>query len=146
MHALCQARLENGRIAIAAHGGPAKVAARMGYASSSFLSQIFGPHPKRPPGDRVARRLEAALQLEAGSLDRPRTVAFSDATIAGSQVMLGLLDAVVLEIGQALDAEGVAMPAARRFSELVVLAYRDADIHGGWLRHEHIRALVRLLK
>lgn len=63
-------RLKNGRKAIADHGGVAKVSRKMGYQNPSYLVQIFGPSPTRPPSEKTCRKVEVALGLSEGALDQ----------------------------------------------------------------------------
>lgn len=63
-------RYQNVCALIAAEGGPAKFAKRVG-KDDSQITQIAGPRPSRNIGNDQARDLEQILGLEEGVLDRP---------------------------------------------------------------------------
>lgn len=50
--------------------GALAIAGALGYSSGSFISQMLGPRARRRITEGTARRIEAALGLEAGWLDR----------------------------------------------------------------------------
>lgn len=153
-------RIANARSAIEKAGGVGKVAALMGYANASFLVQQFGPHPTRNPSEKTMRRIEEALGLEAGILDRRpevhRVVPSSDALSraenkvemsaedkrAVTGVSKDLLTSAVSLIGALQEQEAVTL-SPEKFAALVAMAYEDgADAAA----ESRLRKVVQLLR
>lgn len=132
-------RRENLRNYIDNNGGPAAVAARMGYANASFLVQMTGPHPSRMVSERTAREAERLLGLAPMSLDAPTAVVpaargrRAEPTMTGEQVY-----ELIRLVGKVCSDEGVTLDTSK-FADLVALSIHDA-------RPEHIRRLVQLAK
>jgi hypothetical protein len=66
-------RRANGRDLIRIHGA-STIAQLLGHGSPSTLSQIFGPNPTRQPTEKLARKIESALNLKPLSMDAPPAV------------------------------------------------------------------------
>lgn len=70
--AVYAARRANLRVLADRFNGTSQLAAKLGLAHPSYLSQLIGPNPTRDVSERVARRYEARLGLQAGWLDIAR--------------------------------------------------------------------------
>lgn len=143
---LTSLRIANARKAMEAVGGVNKAAVKMGYANAAFLSQIFGPNPTRSPTEKTMRRLEKALELEEGSLDK-EPVPELPAQSAGvtTQIDPGQLAQVITLVNRLLEEEKVSLPTDR-FANLVAVAYDEAAEHAGQARESKLRQVVRLLR
>jgi hypothetical protein len=69
MQKVFEARRANLRTLAEKHEGIGKLAEKLGYANSSFLSQLIGPNPTRDVTEKNARKIEAALGLPALWMD-----------------------------------------------------------------------------
>jgi hypothetical protein len=132
---LDEIRRENGRRLIQKHG-QGNIAELLGHASSSTLSQIFGPKPTRAPTEKMVRKMEQALGLPDRSLDE------SNAPPAASPEST---ETVIRLVGAVVDSESVTL-SGTKFSSLALWALQDAKDHGGQPREECIRSVVKLLK
>lgn len=152
---MAEIRRENMKVAVSDAGGAGKVAALMGYAGPSPLSQLIGPTPSRNVSEDVARKMEVVLGLPSGQLDREPGSAIAETPSAPSaigashasapQVSTDLVAAIIRLVGQVCDGEKVQLPTSK-FADLVILACTDSVAHGGQIRPDHVKALVRLLK
>lgn len=79
-------RLNNLRLLIAQHGGPAKLGEKLGYANGSYLVQLAGPNPSRKVKEETARHIEGVLDLGENWLDTPRGNGIDPAPIKKSAV------------------------------------------------------------
>lgn len=136
-------RIANARQAIERAGGVGKVAELMEYSNPSFLVQMFGPNPTRVPSEKTMRRMEKALGLESGVLDRMPAEALPPA--ATTQVSAAQLAQVIQMMNRIAEEEKVSL-SADRFSTLVAYAYEDASEHNGVPRESKLRQVVQLLK
>lgn len=159
-----ETRRKNLRAIIEKQGGVSKLARLMGYSNPSFLSQMAGPKPTREITEKSARKLESAMGLSAGALDRDETVypggeANSIPPEAGAapaparqtpgtapalQGSAALVAEVVRLVGGACEAERVT-PSMSKFADVVALVYQDA-MGGSRPTEEKARMLARLLK
>lgn len=135
-------RVKNGRAAIAKAGGVAAVARLMSYRNASYLVQIFGPNPTRHPTEKQCRKIEEALGLPDGSLDREPTPELPTPTT--KPLNQNDLAKMIQLVGKIVQEEGVS-PTPERFAGLVALAYEDASEPGG-PREERLRQVVQLLR
>ena len=143
---LTSLRIANARKAMEAVGGVNKAAAKMGYANAAFLSQIFGPNPTRSPTVKTMRRLEKALELEEGSLDKePLPELPVQSAVVTTQIDPGQLAQVITLVNRLLEEEKVSLPTDR-FANLVAVAYDEAAEHAGQARESKLRQVVRLLR
>lgn len=139
-------RIANARKAMEAVGGANKAAAKMGYANAAFLSQIFGPNPTRSPTEKMMRRMEKSLELEAGSLDKePAPELPVQSVVATTQIDPSQLAQVITLVNRLLEEEKVSLPTDR-FANLVAVAYDEAAEHAGQARESKLRQVVRLLR
>lgn len=164
-----ETRRKNLRAIIEKQGGVSKLSRQMGYSNPSFLSQMAGPKPTREITEKSARKLEAAMDLPMGALDRDETVFPGDAQ-ADAQPAPGstpaiapaltqpsasspgtslngsaaLVAEVVRLVGGACEAERVA-PSMSKFADVVAIVYQDA-MGGAKPSEEKARLLARLLK
>lgn len=152
-------RRKNLRALIAKHGGVSKLARDMGYSNPSFLSQMAGPKPTREITEKSARKLEQAIGLVSGALDRdlsapapglaptaqqlkaPRASASAGVQLDGPAAMVA---DVIRLVGDACDAEHVA-PSMSKFADVVAIVYQDA-MGGAQPTEDRVRMLARLLK
>lgn len=144
---LKQTRLMNARLAFEREGGVGSVAKRMGYSNSSFLVQIFGPNPNREPTEKTMRKIEKALGLPTGALDKPVFGPLAaEPPPKGTPAVLNreVLTQVIELVNKLVNEERVNMNA-ERFSSLIVMAYEDAADHGGAVRESKMRQVVQLL-
>lgn len=166
--------LENGRRAIEKVGGAKKMADLLGMATSSYLSQCFGPRGgtkvdrnSRAPSAKMMRKMEQALGLPTGSLDHEDgqtlqtpvapmdtgsttaapapEVSFSQKTPAADTIDADQLTRTLNAIYKAVSDENVQL-SSERFATLVTMGYEDASEHGGKVREAHLRRMVQLLK
>ncbi|WP_156136060.1 hypothetical protein [Delftia sp. ZNC0008] len=143
---LTSLRIANARKAMEAVGGVNKAAAKMGYANAAFLSQIFGPNPTRSPTEKTMRRLEKALELEEGSLDKEAAPELpAQSAVVTTQIDPGQLAQVITLVNRLLEEEKVSLPTDR-FANLVAVAYDEAAEHAGQARESKLRQVVRLLR
>lgn len=70
-------RRENLRKLADTMGGPSALAKKLGYANSSFIVQMVGPHPIRQVSEFTARKFEQALDLVPNALDNPVDIALT---------------------------------------------------------------------
>ncbi len=70
--AVYAARRANLRALADRFNGTSLLAAKLGFAHPSYLSQLIGPNPTRNVSESSARRYEARLGLQAGWLDIAR--------------------------------------------------------------------------
>jgi hypothetical protein len=131
-----QIRRENLRTVLRQHGGAAKIARKMGLASTSYISQLLSGH--RPFGEKAARNIEKRLELEEFSLDKKpgEAVPFSGT----DRVML--TDAV-----RAIDEETSALKvklAPEKFARLVAHVY-EMGVHSGAIERSEVRKILELM-
>lgn len=62
-------RRDNLRKLMGDWGGPTSLSKKLGYVNGSYLAQLVGPHPTREVGERLARSIEAKLDLPVLWLD-----------------------------------------------------------------------------
>lgn len=137
---------------------PAVVAQKVGWKTRSFISQMIGDEPCNPVTESTARRVEMAFGLPHGYMDVDHAVPQT------AQVAFGMHNATALPVAKADDyntpidtlllgdvmqrvaavcAEmGVASTPARQ-AWLVTTVFADALDHGGVVRDNFIRQLVR---
>lgn len=130
-------RRENLRKLMAEWGGPTSLAKKLGHSNGSYIAQLVGPHPSREISEKVAREIEAKLQLASGWLDqehngKPRQV--DDET-------LGLC---VRAVAAAIRDAGLK-PDPEAYGNLVGLAYEYTKVSGR-VDEPFIQRLVRLIK
>lgn len=141
-------RRANLRRLIEENDGPKELAAKLGYSNASFLVQMAGPNPTREVTEKTARRFEAKLGLEEGSLDwtaNQRPAAPLKPVPGSKQPEASLTVDIVRLVGEVCEEQRVALPAAK-FADVVALALADAAEHGRAPSAEYLRRLVALLK
>lgn len=150
-------RRENLRRYIDSNGGPTAVAKRLGYSNGSYLVQMVGPNPIRPISEKNARNFEFKLGLPAGTLDQAVPMDFTPApTRTVTQVREAspryatAMDAthlatIINVLSQVCQAEGAELPTGK-FADVLALIVADAGEHGGQVREDYVKTLVRLTK
>jgi hypothetical protein len=152
-------RRANLRILIGQAGGVSRLSRLMGYANPSFLSQMAGPSPSREITEKSARKIEEALKLPSGFLDKPgvkvspRESLLAGVTSpaeraespasAGGPVDASLIAEVIRMVHAACHDLGVS-PDPAKLGDVVALAYMDGVEHGGHPREDRVRQLARL--
>lgn len=136
------ARRANGRRVIESYGA-ANLARALGHKSGSTLSQVFGPKPTRTPTENLMRNIERVLQLPTLALDAE--VPKLAPAPAAPQGTTETVATVIKLVGSVLESEAMSLPPSR-FADVVLLAFKDTVEHGGQVREQHIRDVVRLLK
>lgn len=58
--------------------------------SAAYLSQMLGPTPSRAPGANFCRKVEEAMELDRGYLDRDQSAAAFDVLSPEARELLGL--------------------------------------------------------
>jgi hypothetical protein len=140
---ISEIRRGNLRILKDRHSG-LKLAQSLGLAQSSFISQMAGPRPTREVTEKTARTLEKELGLEPGAMDRPLGRTLEEKPVSAEQ-NIAMVSTVIRAVGNICTAESVDLPT-NKLTDIIALAIVDAMEHGGNLREEHIRQVVRLLK
>jgi hypothetical protein len=100
-----------------AGGGTTETFASKVGTSAAYVSQMLGPKPSRAPGSNFCRKVEAAMRLDHGLLDRDQSSAPFDMLSAEARELLGLW-ATLLQPTQAhLKAllRALANPASPRY-------------------------------
>jgi len=159
MSKISESRRVNIRALVDERGGITKLSRLLGYKNPSFLSQMLSNGgATREVTERTARRIEEALGLPAGHLDRepeaplrapvpdqqsavPVRSAQSAPTTSDETVRL--VADVIRAVGAACDESGVNL-APGKFAEVVALVYGDSVERG--LRPDHVKQVVRLLR
>lgn len=134
---------------------PAVVAEKVGWKTRSFISQMIGEEPCNPVTESTARRVEKAFDLPHGFMDvdhwvkQPVQAAFgmpntpavktNDYTPPIDAILLG----DVMQRVAAVCAEMGATSTPARQAWLVTTVFADALDHGGVVRDNFIRQLVR---
>ncbi len=136
-------RRDNLRLLKDRYGGR-KLAQMLGLEQSSFISQMAGPNPSRDVTEKTVRTLEKELSLEVGALDRPLGSPQEDKPVSAEQ-NIAMVSAAIRAIGNICVDEKVDLPT-NKLTDIIALAITDAMEHGGTLREDHIRQVVRLLK
>lgn len=144
------ARIANARLAIERVGGVGKAAEKMGYSNPSFLVQMFGPNPTRPASEKTMRRMETALGLEPGSLDKAIQSYLPPAAPRKegqptSQIDVSQLSRTIALVNKLIAEEKVQL-SGDRFASLVSIAYEDSAEHAGHPSESKLRQVVQLLK
>lgn len=139
-------RLINLREIVRQRGGVSQLSRDMGYSNPSFLSQMLGPNPTRLVTEKTARKFEKLLGIPLGALDRePGEAAQAPVDASEQHSTSEMVAHVIRVVGRACDEES-AQPNTEKFANAVALAYLDAAEHGGQIREDHVKQLVRLLK
>jgi len=136
MSQLHQLRRDNFRTVLTQHGGAAKIARKMGLASTSYISQLMSGH--RPFGEKAARNIEKQLELEEFSLDKKpgEAVPFS-----------GTDRAMLTDAVRAIDEETSALKvklAPEKFARLVAHVY-EMCVRSGRLERAEVRKILELM-
>lgn len=121
------------RLLIAQWGGAVNLAGRLGYDSSSYISQMTTG--VRPISEKTARKIENTLDLPTGWLDKddaqPARPAPLDTRLLSNVVML-------------VQQSGITLAPAK-FSEVVALVYEQA-IASGQLDERFIERVIKLTR
>lgn len=133
-------RRANLRNLIEQWGGPKQLADKLGYNNASFLVQMAGPNPSRDVTEKTARRVELALDLPAGWLDRR-----PGDTNGQTHVDTTLVGSVIRIVCQEADDIGVKLHPSK-LADVVNLVYADAESNKGKVRLDFVSQLLRLLK
>lgn len=131
-----QVRRANLRNLIEQWDGPTNLAIKLDYSNASYLVQMAGPHPTRAIGEKVARRIEQALELPVGWMDQPP----GQTPKVDTQTVFEVLK----EVTRLIEAEGASIPMSK-LSEIVALAYKDYETSLR-IRPDYISLLIRLAR
>lgn len=131
-------RRKNLRALLAQWGGPESLAKKLGWrAGESYISQLLSG--KRPITEKTARKIEKAVGLREGALDRngePGEVAMD--------VDTALLSKAIVAVDDALKIEKVRLTTEQR-SRVVVKVYRES-LGSKDVSEANVREIVRLFK
>jgi hypothetical protein len=136
MRSVYDQRRENLRNLLAQWGGPTSMARKLGHANGSYVAQLAGPNPSRDISEKVARDMEAKLQLPIGWLDQEHP---GNTRQVDDQTLAACVRAVAAEIR---DAGLKSDPDA--YANLVGLAYEHAKLLGR-VDEPFIKRIVRLI-
>lgn len=130
-----EVRLINVRALIEKSGGQAQFAEKIG-RDASYVSQIAGKNPRKPIGDKIARHIERAFNLQRGWLDSLR----DKSTI--QQINHVTLEAVIAEIETVIASKNVTL-SPDKYAKLVALVYRDA-LEGKGVDSQRLATIIDL--
>lgn len=130
-------RVCNLRKLITQYEGVSNLAEKLGYANSSFLVQMAGPHPDRAITERTARKIEQTLELSDRWLDNEELAVLHDPKPNNDLVRKS-----IQATAAAIEAAGKEM-SATKIGDLALLVYEDAVEHGA-VREEYIATLMRI--
>lgn len=136
MPSIYDVRRQNLRALIREWRGPTSLARKLGHSNGSYLAQLIGPNPSREISEKVARGIEAKLNLPLGWLDRetPERPPIDDSVLAHC----------VRAVAAAVQDSPVKV-SPEKFAELVTLAY-EHHAATGTCDEGYINRLMRLLK
>lgn len=142
------------------------VSRKLGYKTTSFMSQIAGPAPTREVTDKTARAMEVAYGYPRGAMDKedwspmladaaqPAAGAHESPTQSSPQsdspnrsATMSPADTVkeaILLVSRLTAQHGVTLPA-EKVADITAMGFADALEHGGVPREAYILALVKLL-
>ena len=137
MKSVYQLRRDNLRALMAQWGGPTSLAKKLGHSNGSYVAQLVGPNPSREISEKVARDMEAKLDLAVGWLDQEQ---------AGNPRVVDdeALSACVRAVAAAVRDAGLR-PDPETLGNLVGLAYEHTKL-AGRINEPFIQKLVRLVK
>lgn len=110
-------RRENLRTYIRSHGGPTRVALRLGHSNGSYISQIAGPHPTKHVSETVARAIEEKLALPDGWLDQD------------TPAPVRIIEDLLVEVTRAVVTHAQHLPPDK-VAEIIGLVYVVSRITG----------------
>ncbi len=145
MSRVAEVRRANVRQLIGERGGLTDLSKRLGYKNPSFLSQMTGPEPTREITEKTARKIEKALSLDPGSLDKP--IGYAKAEQSPSRPdpdVVALVSEVIRMIGRECDAAEVH-PSPGKLADIAALVLA-ASFEQGRPPADHIKQIVNLLK
>ena len=146
-------RRDNLRALVEQHT-PAVVSEKVGWKTRSFISQMVGDEPCNPVTENTARRVEMAFGLPHGYMDVDHVVPQTVQTAFGmpntptvkpddyAPIDALLLGDVMQRVMTVCAEMGVTGTPARQ-AWLVTTVFADALDHGGVVRDNFIRQLVR---
>ena len=132
-------RQKNLRELVTQWGGASPLGKKLGYSNASFVSQMV--HGHRPITDANARKIEKALGLVAGWLDREHHGGGARVP-KSSEVDASLFSRIVVLTSAAVEETGVKL-SVEKFTELVAYLYERA-ITGEKVDEQSVRRLLRL--
>lgn len=136
MRTIYDTRRDNLRSLISQWGGPTSLSKKLGHSNGSYIAQLAGPNPSREVSEKVAREIEAKLQLPIGWLDQEQS--------GLPRVDDDVLADCVRAVAAALD-DLKKRPQPSTFADVVQLVYEHRKLTGR-LDEAFIQRVVRLLK
>ena len=127
-------RQRNLRALIRDAGGPSTLAARLGHAGPSYLSQLANAH--RPLTEKTARKFGEALALRPGWLDED---VHEPAKLVACPAILGQ---VVQAVSEELNAQHVSIDPPR-MAAVVTMVYEHSQPLGR-VDVDYVRRVVQL--
>lgn len=137
MKSVYDQRRENLRNLIGQWGGPTSLAKKLGHANGSYIAQLAGPRPSREVSEKVAREIEATLNLPVGWMDQSHPA-------GGQQLNDETLTECVKAVATVLRDAGLR-PDPEAYGTLVQLVYDRVKLTGRLDEH-HIQRLTTLLR
>jgi hypothetical protein len=133
-------RRERFRAVIEARGGPKIIAKKLGYSSTSYISQTTGKNPTRVINEKPARAIEQLLGLPAGYLDHEDDAPGGAPSI---DVQAPLVAEIVQHVMSIIE-DRKQRPSAEKIAGVVALAYEHAT-SAGKVDREFVQRLLRLV-
>lgn len=119
-------------------GGPSTLAKKLRYKGPSYISQMLSAN--RPISEKTARKIEATLGLDPGSLDREPD---SPAPTAAVALDASLVGSIILALGAACEDAHVKLTHTK-LADIVTLVYEQAAATGK-IDEKYLRRLIKLL-
>ena len=136
MRDVYEVRRTNLRLLIDQWGGPKPLAKKLGYSKASFMVQMGGPNPTRKVTERTARRIEKALELPTGWMDK-------EVEAGGTGVNNAFVHDVIQTVAQEAEDRGIRLSPAK-LSNIVMMVLEDAE-GSNTIRPEYIKQLLQLM-
>jgi hypothetical protein len=136
MRTIYDIRRDNLRTLMGQWGGPTSLSRKLGHSNGSYIAQIAGPNPSRQISEKVAREIEAKLELPLGWMDQEH------APVPDALDDQGLTECVTAVATVLRDTSLRPTPAA--YAQLVSLAYDRFKLTGR-IDEPFLQRLVSLL-
>jgi hypothetical protein len=136
MRTIYDIRRDNLRTLMGQWGGPTSLSRKLGHSNGSYIAQIAGPNPSRQISEKVAREIEAKLELPIGWMDQEH------APVPDTLDDQGLTECVTAVATVLRDSS--LRPAPATYAQIVSLAY-DRYRLTGRIDEAFLQRLVSLL-
>lgn len=131
-------RRRNLRALLAQWGGPESLAKKLGWrAGGSYISQLLSG--KRPFTEKTAHKIEKAVGLREGALDRN-----GEPGESAVEVDTALLAKAIVAVDDVLKSEKVRLTNEQR-SRVIVKVYKES-LNAKEINEANVREIVRLFK